>query len=450
MEKKLFPIITFIIIAVVFGFWAMEMTASNLNTLKFYLIYIPLITFLVSQFYFIFKIKTSSKYLIPLKVTSFFILPICLLLFLFFSFGESTNKICVSGNCDNGYGEALYIKSERTVKRSNELNDGDFQYYKPEFLGRNWFNNIVWYDGNPIRYVYRGEFKNGLFHGDGFYFSFGYDYGETLTGYNTWTDKSDDFINRIHYVSGQFERGWLLWEEESRDNGVIIMNDDIKKLMHKLNLDKRGFFSKIQPTKEADCNSSRLYGETEICLPVIDGMKEAYSYPQVKERSDLFSYDNNTILGLYLSKENFSAIDNFESEPLDDYFKIYALKQTEGIEIGKSQFEALIEQSKGNFIEKSWKEIIDKVLSETADISLGQPIRIEAYKPNEDIFTMVLLIKMISGEEELIVVCTLNMMKLKHSLIYYAYYKNYKSAKTVEQAKAKSDFFGYKLLEINQ
>lgn len=445
MKKKLFPILTFIIIAVVFGFWAMGMTASEPDTLKFYLIYIPLITFLVLQFYFIFKIRTSSKYLIPLKVTSFCILPISLLLFLFFSFGEATNKICVSGNCDNGYGEALYIKSERTGKSSNESNDGEFQYYKSEFLGRNWFNNIVWYDGNPIKYVFRGEFKNGLFHGKGEQFYFTHEYEQ-----NHKFDENYKYIDGIYLVSGDWNKGWLLWDAESRRNGHIKMNKDIIELLDEYNLDKKGFISKDNSTLKANCNNSRLFGQVEICLPEIDGMKEAYSYPQVRERSDLFSYNNNTILGLYLSKENFSAIDNFENEPLDDYFKIYALKQTEGIEIGKSKFETLIEHSKGDFIEKSWKEIIDKVLSGTDNISVGQPVRIEAYKPTEDIFTMVLLIKMISGEEERIALCTLNMVRLKHSLIYYAYYKNYKSAKTVEQVKAKSDFFGYKLIEINQ
>jgi hypothetical protein len=450
MKKKLFPLILFIIIAVIFGFWAMEMTASEPDTLKFYLIYIPLIIFLVLQFYFFVKIRTSSENIVLLKVTSFCILPISLLLFLFFSFGEAINKICVSGDCENGYGEALYIKSEQTLKSANEWNDGEIQYYKPEFLGRNWFNNIVWYDGNPIRSIYKGEFKNGFFHGDGVYFWFFNDYGETLTGYNTWNDKSDDFINRIYYISGQFERGRRLWDEETRSSGIIEMKDDIKKMLKKYNLDKQGFYSKDQPTLEAHCNSSRLYGEIEICLPEIDGMKEVYSYSQVKERSDLFSYENNTILGLYLSKKNFSAIDNFENEALDDYFKIYALKQTEGIEIGKSDFDEMIEYSKGNFIEKSWEDIIDNVLSGTDNMSIGQPVRIEAYKPTEDVFTMVLLIKMISGEEERIVVCTLNMVRLKNSLIYYAYYKNYTSAKTLELVKAKSDFFGYKLIEINQ
>ena len=201
--------------------------------------------------------------------------------------------------------------------------------------------------------------------------------------------------------------------------------------------------------QEADCENLSHYGEIEICLPEIDGMKEAYSYPQVSERSDLFSYDNNTILGLYLSKENYLAIDNFENEALDDYFKVYALKQFEGIEISKLEFEELGEYSKGNFIEKSWEGVIDKVLNGTIDISIGEPVKIETYKPHEDIITTVLLIKMISGVEERIAVCTLNMVRLKNSLIYYAYYKNYTSAKTLEKVKAKNDYFGYKLLGKN-
>lgn len=445
MKKKLIAIIIFIILSVVFVFWAMAMTASEPDNLKFYLIYIPLLIFLILQYYFIFKIKISSKRSILLKVTSFCILPILLSSFLFFSFGEATNKICVSGDCDNGYGEALYIKSERTSKSANASNDGELQYYKPEFLGRNWFNNIVWYDGNPIKYIYKGEFKNGFFHGKGEYFWFTYDYEE-----NHKYDDNYKFIDGIYLVAGEWERGWLHWDRESRVNGHIEMNDDISKLLHNYSLDKKGFFSKVQSTVVTYCNNSRLYGEIEICLPEIDGMKEAYSSPQVRERSDLFSYDNNIILGLYLSKENYLAINNFENEPLDDYFKVYALKQFEGIEISELEFDELIEYSKGNFIEKSWEEVKDKVLSGTIDISIGQPVTIETYKPNEDIITTVLLIKMISGVEERIAVCTLNMVRLKNSLIYYAYYKNYTSAKTLEKVKAKSDFFGYKLIEINQ
>ena len=199
-----------------------------------------------------------------------------------------------------------------------------------------------------------------------------------------------------------------------------------------------------------ECEFYRMYGEIKICLPKIDGMNEAYSFPQVMNRTDLFSYDNNTILGLYLNEEDFSSIDNFENESLDDYFKVYALKFAEGIEIGKSEFEELIESSKGNFLETSWEKIIDRVTSGTDNLSVGIPVKVDSYRPTEDIFTIVLLIKMIAGQEERIAVSTLNMVSVKNTVVFYAYYRNYKSAKTLEQAKAKSDFFGYKLLEINQ
>ena len=150
----------------------------------------------------------------------------------------------------------------------------------------------------------------------------------------------------------------------------------------------------------------------------------------------------------FLSSSLLSDESSFVDWKID--FKIYALKQVEGIKFEKSDFNGLIESSKGNYIDKSWDEIIEKVLSGTDDMSIGQPVRIEAYKPTEDVFTQVLLTKMISGEEEVIVVNTLNIVRLKSTVILYAYYKNYKSSKTLEQAKAKSDFFGYKLLEVNQ
>ena len=168
---------------------------------------------------------------------SFFIIPLVLFLFLFFSFGEHTNKICFSGDCDNGYGVALYIKSERTTKSANKSNDGELQYYEPEFLGRNWFNNIVWFDGNPITHVYMGEFKNGYFHGKGQEFYFTYEYEK-----NHKYDANYKFIDGIYLVRGEWERGWLFCDKESRSNGHIEMNDDITKILLDYNIDQKGYY----------------------------------------------------------------------------------------------------------------------------------------------------------------------------------------------------------------
>ena len=228
--------ITFLVLAFATGFWAMEMTASIPNRLKFWLIYIPLLTFLSLEFYLIYKIR-SSNHIKPYRILAFYIIPINLLIFLFFSFGEDKNKICISGDCENGYGEAMYIKSERTSKSANESNDGELQYYSPEFLGRNWFNNIVWYDGNPISYVYRGEFKNGYFNGTGQEFWFTYEYDE-----NHKYDEEYKFIDGIYFVEGEWERGWLFWDKESRTDGQIKMNPKIERILKDYNLDKKGYY----------------------------------------------------------------------------------------------------------------------------------------------------------------------------------------------------------------
>ena len=237
MMKSKLSIITFVVLSVLTGFWAMEMTASKPNGLKFYLIYIPLMIFLLLEFYFINKIRKSIKNIKTSKISAFCIIPFSLLTFLFFSFGEDKNKICISGDCENGYGEALYIKSERTSKSANESNDGELQYYSPEFLGRNWFNNIVWYDGNPISYVYRGEFKNGYFHGTGQEFWFTYEFDE-----NHKYDEEYKFIDGIYFIEGEWERGWLFWDKESRTDGQIKMNPKIERILKDYNLDKKGYY----------------------------------------------------------------------------------------------------------------------------------------------------------------------------------------------------------------
>jgi len=235
--KSNLSIITFITLSVVSGFCALEMTASKPSSFKFYLIYIPLLAFIILEFYFVYKIRISQKNIKTSKILAFCILPFSVFIFLFFSFGEVKNKICIYGNCENGYGEALYIKSERTSKSGNESNDGELQYYSPELLGRNWFNNIVWYDGNPITHVYRGEFKNGYFHGAGQEFWFTYDYEE-----NHKFEDEYKFIDGIYFVEGEWERGWLFWDKESRTDGHIKMNLEIEKILKDYNLDKNGYY----------------------------------------------------------------------------------------------------------------------------------------------------------------------------------------------------------------
>jgi len=236
MKNYVLQIIIFVFVSLLFAFWAMGMTASGPDTLKFYLIYVPLLLFLFSEFYFIHEAKKSTKKKLPFRLISFVYLPVALLLFLFLSFGVSKNKICIEGNCENGNGVALYIQSERTSKSGNEWNEGEYTYYEPEFLGRNFYNNITWYDGNPIEYIYKGDFKNGKFHNEGEYFWFTHDYDAEPFHYKYP-------IDGVYLVGGEWERGWLLWEKDSRYNGHIELNEnEIYDLRNKFNLDPMGYY----------------------------------------------------------------------------------------------------------------------------------------------------------------------------------------------------------------
>jgi hypothetical protein len=208
--------------------------------------------------------------------------------------------------------------------------------------------------------------------------------------------------------------------------------------------------STLSSDNDSICNHSRFYGEIEICLPEIDGMTETYSHEKVKRRTNQFSYDNNTILGLYLNKEDMAKLDDFDNAALDDYFKVYALKKLEGIEIGKTEFELIKKSSEAAFAKKNWEEMEAEILDGTSELSLDQPVQIESYKLNENIFTIVYLFRLTYGAEERISAATMSIVLLKNTLVYYAYYKNYSGPKTLDQVRAKNDLFGYKILELNK
>ena len=45
---------------------------------------------------------------------------------------------------------------------------------------------------------------------------------------------------------------------------------------------------------------------------------------------------------------------------------------------------------------------------------------------------------------------TMNMAEIKQRLIYYAYYEDYKGEESINHAKAKSDYFGFKFTDENK
>jgi hypothetical protein len=214
------------IIALVF--LVQEMTASSLFEGKrigsFTVIFLPVLIMLLLVFFFMLKYRQKRKKYLLLIIA---MLPLCLA-FLWFSFGQKSS-ICYSGDCLNGKGIGLYISSERS---SVDAESRDTSYNNGHILGYAFFNNVSWYDGNPIEEIYIGEYKNGRFHGKGEIYRFVYEYDEL-----TYEPIK---INGGFIYKGEFENGWLYWDRPTREY-YEFDEEFANRLLIKYGLDSMGF-----------------------------------------------------------------------------------------------------------------------------------------------------------------------------------------------------------------
>ena len=204
--------------------------------------------------------------------------------------------------------------------------------------------------------------------------------------------------------------------------------------------------------QNGECVKYQRFGDVSICFPEIDGLIECSSDSEVSYWSMMSKSSNEVTLGWYFTANNCSNISALKEEGLYDYFKIFSLnsfvsrKAQDGDFI---EFERYIKSSEWDFLD-DW-ELAKKIKFVTGEnISGDKPIYIESYMPpSSKIRSYVGLNKIIVGEKEDIVVSILNIIEIKSRIIFYTYYLPYNGISTIKKAKAKSDYFGLKLLEVN-
>ncbi len=197
-------------------FWVQEMTASSILDFKrlesFILIFIPLLFLFILLIkniyrYYLDEIKTTS---VKVNITFYSFL---IFGFLLISFGEK-NKICFSGNCENGYGIALY----------KSTGDGDL-------FGIYFSNNIVWYEQNSVDRIYEGEFQDGSPNGTGEEFNMIYEYDSNTN--------NKLYVDGIFVRKGVFINGRLV-ESVYGDTLVKLGKGSIKSILEYHLLDYNG------------------------------------------------------------------------------------------------------------------------------------------------------------------------------------------------------------------
>ncbi len=198
-----------------------------------------------------------------------------------------------------------------------------------------------------------------------------------------------------------------------------------------------------------ECDKSVPFGDIDICLPIIDGMTECYSTPIVKSRADEFNYEGNLILAYYLNNATHKQVDKLDEITFDDYFQIYAINKLKGVKVGQSELNEIEKVIEGNYFKENWNDLKKKIEKNHDYLSIGRPILIESYSPNNKVRTYVMLSKYQIGNDEIVSLITMNLVQIKERLISMAYYKNYYGEKSIINAKSKNDYIVLQLMDEN-
>ena len=205
-------------------------------------------------------------------------------------------------------------------------------------------------------------------------------------------------------------------------------------------------------TQDIECSRTTLFGEVEICLPVLDGYQECYTNSAVKKLADESESPSNEVLGFYLNNQTHNKIDSLGFIGFDDYFKIYATKQIKDLKADKKILTNMEEVLSGNFISKNWDEIKKEMneIENDFDIEIGKPTIIKNYQLNENSFTYVLLVKyQLEGSEPFTKAMTINGLLLNERLVWMAYYIDYDGKKSINELQEKSDYIVTNILDAN-
>lgn len=203
--------------------------------------------------------------------------------------------------------------------------------------------------------------------------------------------------------------------------------------------------------KGQPCVNSVSFGDINICLPEIAGMKECYSIPIVKARADKFNYVGNSILGYYLNDYSYNHLADFDKSTTDDSFQLFATNKMKGLKVGQRELDYVVNMMSGKHIKSNMKEV-EKIGQGIFDyISIDSTVLIESYSTNINIRTIVTLNKVqINNGAEVIIVSVLNMVILKERLITLSYYKIYEGLESITNAKQKNNNFLLRLLNSNK
>jgi len=210
-------------------------------------------------------------------------------------------------------------------------------------------------------------------------------------------------------------------------------------------------YAYTQKVETTNCERKATFGEAEICLPQIEGYKECYTDPIVKELADGTEIPANTVLGFYMEEKTLEKKDSFGLFSFDNYFKIYGTKQLKDLDADTKALKEIQDVIGGNFIAKNWESMMEEIDKVGLEAEIGVPTVVKTYNLNEKSFTYVMLTKyQVEGVEPYTIAMTINGLLLNDRLVWMAYYLNYNGVETIPALQEQSDVILTRLLDADK
>jgi hypothetical protein len=198
------------------------------------------------------------------------------------------------------------------------------------------------------------------------------------------------------------------------------------------------------------CKNSVLYGYVSICLPEIKGMTECHTHAGVQQVIQPY-LPTTPILGYYLNNATYKQVDRLSEITYEDYFMLYGDYQKENYHAQEADLHAMAQELEQTLFEESnFKQLSSRIEEYYGSITAGKPALIEKYAPQDNVRTLIVLMKY-KGEDgtETSVVSAVNLLLVKNRLLNLAYYVAYAGGKSIDVLKEKNATVIQQLLAIN-
>jgi hypothetical protein len=180
-------------------------------------------------------------------------------------------------------------------------------------------------------------------------------------------------------------------------------------------------------------------------------MTECGSHPSIRLITQQY-LSSGPVLGYYLNNETYKRIAQLVpgETSYNDYFMIYGDYLRENYQATGNDLGLMQQNLEQTLFEGTKFDQVSSMLEDVSgSVTPGKPALIEKYSPQDNVLTMIVLIKYRNETGETTVVSAVNCILIKKRLVTLAYYLAYNGGSSIDMIQKKNNEAVKRLMEAN-